>query len=115
MAARSGSSPLLIILAKSAADIFVAEKVTMRANKAVLRTKWKSNDRVYNCLVRPKPYDATVNSFKFLLKRKHSLANPKQQRTACSLHRAIQILLPDSELPANFRHWLLEPKNTSLL
>jgi len=35
--------------------------------------------------------------------------------TACSLHRAIQILLPDSDLPADFRHWLLEPKNTSLL
>jgi len=30
--------------------------------------------------------------------------------TACCLHRAIQILLPDSELPTDFRHWLLEPK-----
>jgi len=30
--------------------------------------------------------------------------------TACSLHRAIPVLLPHSELPADFRHWLLEQK-----
>ena len=30
--------------------------------------------------------------------------------TTCFPHRAIPILLPDSELPADFRHWLLEQK-----
>ena len=35
--------------------------------------------------------------------------------TAYFLHRVITILLPDSVLPDDFRHWPLEPKNISPL
>jgi len=40
---------------------------------------------------------------------------PTHSCTAYFLHRVITILLPDSVLPDDFRHWPLEPKNISPL
>ena len=54
MVVTSPSSSTLIIFAKSAVDIFVVGKVTVRSNSAVLRTKPKSSDRNHKGLVRPK-------------------------------------------------------------
>ena len=39
-----------------------------------------------------------------------SLLDPNSCLHSLLPHRAIPILLPDSELPADFRHWLLEQK-----
>ena len=44
-----------------------------------------------------------------------SLLDPTHASTACFPHLVTTVLLPDSVLPDDFRHWLHEPKNTSPL
>ena len=61
------------------------------------------------CILRSCPLSSTAGNSR-LVTSSGLCSTLTHACTACSLHRAIQILLPDSELPADFRHWLLESK-----